>query len=39
MHLGVEKVTPDVVGGTLHVLLKYQRDIERANKELKVAEA
>jgi hypothetical protein len=27
------------VGGTLHVLLKYQRDIERANKELKVAEA
>jgi MoxR-like ATPase len=39
LHLGVEKVTPDVVGGTLHVLLKYQRDIERANKELKVAEA
>jgi MoxR-like ATPase len=39
IHLGVEKVTPDVVGGTLHVLLKYQRDIERANKELKVAEA
>ena len=34
VHLGVEKVTPDVVGGTLHVLLKYQRDIERANKEL-----
>src|ERR671914_832341 len=31
LHLGVEKVTPDVVGGTLHVLLKYQRDIERAN--------
>ena len=39
MHLGVEKITSDVVGGTLHVLLKYQRDIERANKELKVAEA
>jgi len=38
LHLGVKKVTPDVVGGTLHVLLKYQRDIERANKELKVAE-
>jgi len=38
VHLGVKKVTPDVVGGTLHVLLKYQRDIERANKELKVAE-
>src|SRR5205085_52476 len=34
VHLGVEKVTPDVVGGTLHVLLKYQRDIERAKKEL-----
>jgi MoxR-like ATPase len=39
VHLGVERVTPEVVGGTLHVLLKYQRDIERANKELKVAEA
>ena len=38
LHLGVKKVTPEVVGGTLHVLLKYQRDIERANKELKVAE-
>jgi len=38
VHLGVERVTPDVVGGTLHVLLKYQRDIERAQKELKVAE-
>ena len=38
LHLGVRKVTPDVVEGTLHVLLKYQRDIERANKELKVAE-
>src|SRR5256714_54252 len=24
VHLGVKKVTPDVVGGTLHVLLKYQ---------------
>ena len=34
LHLGVEKVTPDVVGGTLHVLLKYQRDIEKARKEL-----
>jgi MoxR-like ATPase len=39
MHLGVERVTSDVVTGTLHVLLKYQRDIEQANKELKVAEA
>ncbi|MGH8992907.1 MAG: AAA family ATPase [Acidimicrobiia bacterium] len=39
VHLGVEKVSTDVVGGTLHVLLKYQRDIEKARKELKVAEA
>ena len=39
VHLGVDRVTPDVVGGTLHVLLKYQRDIERAGKELKLAEA
>jgi MoxR-like ATPase len=39
VHLGVERVSPDVVGGTLHVLLKYQRDIERARNELKVAEA
>src|ERR671919_675773 len=39
VHLGVERVTTDVVGGTLHVLLKYQRDIEKARKELKVAEA
>jgi MoxR-like ATPase len=38
VHLGVERVTTDVVGGTLHVLLKYQRDIEKARKELKVAE-
>jgi MoxR-like ATPase len=39
LHLGVEKVTPDVVDGTLHVLLKYQRDIAKARSELKVAEA
>jgi MoxR-like ATPase len=38
LHLGVEKVTPDVVDGTLHVLLKYQRDIAKARSELKVAE-
>ena len=30
--LGVERITPDVVGGTLHVLLKYQSDIERAQQ-------
>jgi MoxR-like ATPase len=34
VHLGVERVSPDVVGGTLHVLLKYQGDIERARNEL-----
>ena len=39
IHLGVDRITPDVVGGTLHVLLKYQRDIEKAQSELKVAEA
>jgi MoxR-like ATPase len=39
LHLGVEKITPDVVDGTLHVLLKYQRDIAKARSELKVAEA
>jgi len=38
VHLGVDQVTTDVVGGTLHVLLKYQRDIEKARRELKVAE-
>src|ERR671918_2418786 len=38
VHLGVERVDTEVVGGTLHVLLKYQRDIEKARKELKVAE-
>lgn len=39
VHLGVDRVNTEVVGGTLHVLLKYQRDIEKARKELKVAEA
>jgi MoxR-like ATPase len=34
VHLGVDRVSPEVVGGTLHVLLKYQRDIERARAEL-----
>jgi MoxR-like ATPase len=38
VHLGVERVDTAVVGATLHVLLKYQRDIEKARKELKVAE-
>jgi MoxR-like ATPase len=37
LYLGTERVTPEVVGGTLHVLLKYQRDIEKAQGELKLA--
>jgi hypothetical protein len=32
--LSVEEVDEDVLGDTLHVLLKYQTDIERAAKEL-----
>jgi len=32
--LSVEEVDEDVLGDTLHVLLKYQSDIERAAKEL-----
>jgi MoxR-like ATPase len=34
IHLGEHEVTPEVVGRTLHVLLKYQRDIEKAATEL-----
>jgi MoxR-like ATPase len=37
LYLGAERVTPEMVGGTLHVLLKYQRDIEKAKGELKLA--
>ncbi|MGH9000986.1 MAG: AAA family ATPase [Acidimicrobiia bacterium] len=33
VHLGIDQVTPEVVGGTLHVLLKYRRDIEKAAAE------
>ena len=32
--LGIEHVNADVVGDTVHILLKYQTDIERALKEL-----
>ena len=32
--LGVEEVTTELVVGTLHVLLKYQTDIEKATAEL-----
>jgi len=34
MALGIETVDKDVVTDTIHVLLKYQTDIERAMKEL-----
>jgi MoxR-like ATPase len=32
--LSVEEVDEEVLGDTLHVLLKYQTDIEKAAKEL-----
>jgi len=34
--LGRNVITPEVLGDTLHVLLKYQRDIAKARKELGV---
>ena len=34
--LGRNEITPDVLGDTLHVLLKYQSDIAKARKELGV---
>lgn len=37
MALGVSHIDTDVVGDTVHVLLKYQTDIERALKELGAA--
>jgi MoxR-like ATPase len=36
--LGVERIDQQVVGDTIHVLLKYQSDIERAAKELELPE-
>lgn len=35
--LSIEEVDEDVLGDTLHVLLKYQSDIEKASKELTAA--
>jgi hypothetical protein len=32
--LSIEDIDEEVLGDTLHVLLKYQTDIERAAKEL-----
>ena len=36
LYLGKNDVTPEVIGETLHVLLKYQSDIVKARKELQV---
>ena len=36
VYLGRNEVTPEVLGETLHVLLKYQSDIAKARKELGV---
>ena len=39
LYLGqVRRSTPQVIGETLHVLLKYQSDIAKARKELQVPE-
>ena len=34
VYLGRSEITPEVLGETLHVLLKYQSDIAKAKKEL-----
>lgn len=34
IYLGRSEISPDVIGDTLHVLLKYQSDIAKARKEL-----
>jgi len=34
LYLGRAEISPEVIGETLHVLLKYQSDIARARKEL-----
>ena len=39
LYLGTSEITPEVVGETLHVLLKYQSDILKARKELVPADA
>lgn len=36
LYLGRNEITPEVLGETLHVLLKYQTDIAKARKELGV---
>jgi MoxR-like ATPase len=34
LYLGTTEISPEVIGDTLHVLLKYQSDIAKARKEL-----
>jgi MoxR-like ATPase len=34
LYLGTDEISPEVIGDTLHVLLKYQSDIAKARKEL-----
>jgi len=34
IYLGKKEISPEVIGETLHVLLKYQGDIAKARKEL-----
>jgi MoxR-like ATPase len=38
LYLGKPQIDPEVIGETLHVLLKYQSDITKARKELEVPE-
>jgi hypothetical protein len=35
--LGIERIDTDVARSTMHVLLKYRTDLERAAKELDLA--
>lgn len=39
LYLGKSEISPQVIGETLHVLLKYQSDIEKARKELGPSDA
>ena len=39
LYLGKSEIDPEVIGETLHVLLKYQSDITKARKELQVPDA
>jgi MoxR-like ATPase len=39
LYLGKKEISPEVIGDTLHVLLKYQSDIGKARKELVPAES